>query len=155
MTSIFEHLRSGDLASALQDADHTTLAPYLPFLCKILEVVQGAERVRIVQLLHKSALSTTLSALLTADLSEVLADAVKEQALRKKASTRREDSTLYNDTAASIDAVFAGQDLDAKVRVIAAEVIYLQSQYSQGAISSDLLSYTEYQDLIAAVLCVL
>ena len=85
---------------------------------------------------------------------QVLTDALKEQELRKKCGTRREDSTLCSN--APVDTVFAGSDIGAKVRVIAAEVIYLESQCSsQTTVSSDLFSYTDYRDLINAVLCVL
>ena len=152
---IFEKLSVGDLESALHDQDHISLAPYLPYLCKLLQVVQGPQRVKIIHVLHKSGLASTLHQLLNNDLTGVLSDAVKEQQLRKKAGTRREDSMLMPDGSRNVDSVFAGNDVDAKVRVIAAELIYLQSQYPQGGVSSDLLSYTDYQELITAVICIL
>ena len=60
----------------------------------------------------------------------------------------------------SVDTAFAGGDIDAVVRVIAAEVIYLDSQCNGGdggqlSVSSELFSYTDYNDLITAVLCIL
>ena len=152
---IFEKLCLGDLGSALSDQDHISLSPYLPYLSKLLQVVEGSQRVKIIQTLHKSSLAPTLDKLFVNDFTKVLSDAVKEQQLRKKLGSRREDSMLMPDGGSTVDGVFAGSDVDAKVRVIAAEVIYLQSQYSHSSIGSDLLSYTDYRELISAVLCVL
>lgn len=153
--NIFEKLCLGDLESALSDQDHISLAPYLPYLCKLLQVVEGPERVKIIQTLHKSGLATTVNKLFVNDFTKVLSDAVKEQQLRKKLGSRREDSMLMPGSGSTVDWVFAGGDVDAKVRVIAAELIYLQSQYLQSSVGSDLLSYTDYRDLISAVMCIL
>ena len=78
---------------------------------------------------------------------------------------------LMPDGGSTVDSVFAGNDVGDKVRVIAAEMIYLQSQYTQGGagseaqggvgsdaqsgVASDLLSYSDYQGLITAVICIL
>ena len=168
---IFERLSLGEVEAALQDQDHISLTPYLPNLCKLLQVVQGPQRTTIIHVLHKSSLAPTLHQLLNNDFTAVLSDAVKEQQLRRKTGTRREDSMLMPDGGSTVDSVFAGNDVGDKVRVIAAEMIYLQSQYTQGGAGSeaqggvgsdaqsgvarDLVSYSDYQGLITAVICIL
>ena len=71
MTSVFEHLSRGDLDSALLDQDHTTLSPFLPYLAKLLQVVQGPHKVQIIRILHHSDLAPTLHRLFRDDFTEV------------------------------------------------------------------------------------
>ena len=151
---MFCNLRWGKLDLQEKPLDEVKL--FLPVLCRIILSCKNKDISSVVDALGNLHHETyDVIQLLKSDFSEILSDALKEQKLRQKASSRREDSVLIQNIRHEINEVFAGSNCESKARIVASELIYLQNQNSNIGVSSELLSCEDYKEYLSYIICIL
>lgn len=125
---IFKELKTGRISSVLQKKDG--LQDFLPLLANIFSTIRGPNTVLLLQTLQCLEGADILQKFLQSDFADLHQTALKEQKLRQKSCSRKEDSILVMDSLKSFDVLFEEGGVETKLRVVASELLFLLSKHS-------------------------